>query len=396
MKLAYITNARIPSERANSMQAVQMVAAFAATGAEVTLYYPDRRNEEFAGSSLYTYYGVPETFQARLIPCVDWIAPGNKRHPLEKPIFMLQTLTFGVALLKHLRRSPADMYFSRDAFVLALLAIAIPRARRRMFLDSHAFPESQAGKNFRNWLSSRVGGMVTNTKALRQLYLGLGLRPEAVLAASNGVNVARFTSAPNRAAARTALGLPLEERLVVYTGGLYQGRGLEELITAIKGLEAVLIVVGGTDESAVARLKSLAANVGAVNARFEGHRPPAEIPLYLSAADVLAMPYSRRTVAPGGVTTDYMSPIKMFEYMAAARPILATDLPVLHEVLRDGENALLVAPDDAAALADGLRRLLTDGALADRIARQARQDVEACTWDARAQAILNFAKAQWT
>ena len=214
--------------------------------------------------------------------------------------------------------------------------------------------------------------------------------------ASNGVNVTRFTSAPDRAAARTALGLPLEERLVVYTGGLYQGRGLEELITAIKGLEAVLVVVGGTDESAATRLKSLAAEVGAVNVRFEGHRPPAEIPLYLSAADVLAMPYSRRTVAPGGVTTDYMSPIKMFEYMAAARPILATDLPVLHEVLRDGENALLVPPDDAAALADGLRRLLTDSALADRIARQARCDVEAFTWDARAQAILNFAKAQWT
>ncbi len=395
MKLAFIANARIPSERANAVQTVQMCAAFAAAGAEVTLYYPDRRNS-FAGADLHAYYGVPHSFQARRIPCVDWIAPNNQRHPLEKPIFILQTLTFGVALLWRLLRSPAEMYVSRDPFVLALLALVMPHARRRMFFDSHAFPESRAGKAFRNWLSSRVGGMVTNTKALRQLYLGLGLRPEAVLAASNGVNVTRFTSAPDRAAARTALGLPLEERLVVYTGGLYQGRGLEELITAIKGLEAVLVVVGGTDESAATRLKSLAAEVGAVNVRFEGHRPPAEIPLYLSAADVLAMPYSRRTVAPGGVTTDYMSPIKMFEYMAAARPILATDLPVLHEVLRDGENALLVPPDDAAALADGLRRLLTDSALADRIARQARCDVEAFTWDARAQAILNFAKAQWT
>lgn len=393
MKLAYITNARIPSERANAMQSVRMCAAFAAAGAEVTLYYPNRRNTAtFAAVDLHPYYDVPRTFQTCLIPCIDWIAPHNKRRLLEKPVFMLQTLTFGAALLWRLWRSPVDVYFSRDPFVLALLAMAMPQSRRRMFFDAHAFPESGAGKKFRTWALSRVGGVFTNTKALRQLYLGLGLRPEAIVAAPNGVNVARFTAAPDQMSARAALGLPLEERLVVYTGGLYAGRGLEELILAMKGLAAQLLIVGGTDKAEVARLKSFAENVGVTNVRFEGHHPPAEMPLYLSAADVLAMPYSRRTVAPGGVTTDYMSPIKMFEYLAAGRPIIASDLPALREVLRDGPdgNALLVPPDDAGALASGLRRILADSFLADRLVAQARRDVEAYTWEGRAMTILKF------
>ena len=66
------------------------------------------------------------------------------------------------------------------------------------------------------------------------------------------------------------------------------------------------------------------------------------------------MPYSRRTVAHGGITTDWMSPLKMFEYMAAARPIVASDLPALREVLNEN-NALLIPPDNATALAAAFR-----------------------------------------
>jgi glycosyltransferase involved in cell wall biosynthesis len=86
----------------------------------------------------------------------------------------------------------------------------------------------------------------------------------------------------------------------------------------------------------------------------------------------------------------YTSPLKLFEYMAAGVPVVASDLPALREVLRDGENAVLVAPDDPGALAQGIRRVLEDKPLADRLAAQARRDAQAHTWTARAQAILEF------
>jgi glycosyltransferase involved in cell wall biosynthesis len=89
------------------------------------------------------------------------------------------------------------------------------------------------------------------------------------------------------------------------------------------------------------------------------------------------------------MTLRHTSPLKAFEAMAAGRPILASDLPSSREFLRHGENAWLVAPDDPAALAEGLARLLEDDALSERIARTAFEDAVAFSWDARARRLMD-------
>ena len=83
--------------------------------------------------------------------------------------------------------------------------------------------------------------------------------------------------------------------------------------------------------------------------------------------------------------------MKLFEYMAAGRPIVACDVPALREVLRHGENAWLVAPDDPRSLAEGIRTVLDDQALAARLAERAASDVRARTWEARAARIVSAA-----
>ena len=217
-----------------------------------------------------------------------------------------------------------------------------------------------------------------------------------VIVAPDGVDLAGFTPPMSKAEARAACGLPPDLRLVVYVGGLYAGRGLEELIEAVETLHVAdprmgatsLVVVGGRSEAEIEPFRRLAAERGA-QVVFAGYRPPAEVPRWLFAADVLAMPYAASlATASGEDTAGWMSPLKMFEYMAAGRPIVASDLPALREVLRPEENVLLAQPGRANSLQVQIRRLLEDEALAERLGTQARADVEACTWESRAQKIL--------
>ncbi len=85
-----------------------------------------------------------------------------------------------------------------------------------------------------------------------------------------------------------------------------------------------------------------------------------------------------------------MSPLKMFEYMAAGKPIISSDLPVLREVLEDGRNAILVPADDLAAWESAIHRLSGDPDLGLRLGEAARRDLhERYTWDARAGRVLD-------
>jgi glycosyltransferase involved in cell wall biosynthesis len=97
---------------------------------------------------------------------------------------------------------------------------------------------------------------------------------------------------------------------------------------------------------------------------------------------VLVLPNPR-----SAISTEFTSPLKLFEYMASGRPIVASDLPSIREVLTDGYNALLVEAGNPQALIDGVRRIKADTALAERLATQALQDVHRFTWDRRAERL---------
>ncbi|MBI4772390.1 MAG: glycosyltransferase family 4 protein, partial [Chloroflexi bacterium] len=304
-----------------------------------------------------------------------------------RPLFFLQTVTFALSLVTILRRAPADVYYSRDPFVLAVMVLALPSARRRMFFESHTFPRSTLGRAMNRWTMGSVGGVVVITSSLRRRWSGLGLGAERLLVAPDGVDAQRYEGI-SREAARSRLGFAPGQKMVVYTGHLYQWKGAEVLAEAggQLGEDVHTVIVGGV-ESEVSRLKRLCSQRGWTRVQVVGHVSPLEIPFYQIAADVLALPNSARAE----ISRTHTSPLKLFEYMAAGRPIVASDLPSLREVLRDGENALLVRPDDAGALAEGVRRVLTDAALAERLGAQARRDAQGYTWQARARRIIGWA-----
>jgi glycosyltransferase involved in cell wall biosynthesis len=228
--------------------------------------------------------------------------------------------------------------------------------------------------------------LVVITQRLKELYVAAGIPADRVLVAPDGVDLARFENLPNREDARRRMGLPVEGRVVCYTGHLFEWKGVYVLVDAALHLpDALFLIVGGMAEDQE-RLQAYAARQSIKNVHLIAHLPPTEVPAYLFAADVLVLPNSAQET----ISREYTSPLKMFEYMASKTPIVATDLPSTREILRDGKNALLIEPDDPEALARGIRRVLEMPGRGRQLGAQARRDVAALTWEQRAANVLAF------
>jgi glycosyltransferase involved in cell wall biosynthesis len=172
---------------------------------------------------------------------------------------------------------------------------------------------------------------------------------------------------------------------VYYIGQLYPWKGVDLLVEAIRELnDAELVIVGGLPpEPDLDRLKRLAASLSLGDrVRFRGFVPPRELPAERANADLFVIPLLESTTA-----RLFTSPLKLFEAMASGRPIIASDLPSIREILTHEENGLVVPPGDARALAAAIKRLLSDRELSRRLAARAFEDVKAYSWDRRAQAI---------
>ncbi|MCF6278312.1 MAG: glycosyltransferase, partial [Anaerolineales bacterium] len=146
--------------------------------------------------------------------------------------------------------------------------------------------------------------------------------------------------------------------------------------------------VGGRPAE-VAAWRGQAAARNLENVRFTGFVHNAELPRYQSAADILVAPYGRKiSGSSGGDSASVASPMKIFDYMAACRAIVTSDLPVIREVL-DEQSAIFCPPDDVDAWHAALTRLLADDVLRENLAKRAYTRVENYTWLTRARHILD-------
>jgi len=464
-KLLYITNSRIPTEKAHGIQIMKMCQAFVSAGSEVELVLPRRKN--IINKNPFEYYQVPKSFKIKWVICID------PRILLKLPqgvYTKFQSASFIISLFFYLlfkRNKKDSIFYTREEYLLAVLHLF----SRKVVWEGHKLTKNKS-LYIKSWQKCKK--IIVLTEAMKKEMISFGIEEKKILVAADAVDLDDFTVTVSKSDARRELGFPHDKKIIMYAGHLYGWKGASVLLEAARLLSSppheegqgevlenmdtmtpsqspphegekkgvVFVFVGGTD-SDIKKFKQKAEELGllgqdirgnqssnsqeSVNKSVEirgqnqwksevlilGHKPHQEIPKYLAAADVLVLPTSGKSE----IGRSYTSPMKMFEYMAAGKPIVASDIPALREILYDyprqsttpspsvervGErlkdssqsaqygNAILVKPDNPKALAEGIEKVLIDQTLARAIAAQAAEDAKQYTWETRARSILKF------
>jgi len=386
LRLLYFADIRFPLERANGIQTFETCHALAARGHQVTLVVRDdtarpRRDP-------FEFYGLPRLATLRVV-----------RLPLRGPHAARRALFLVLAALRAAFWSRSGCVLTRDLGTAATLLRLPPVLRPTLIYESHGFspvfsetmPELVAGtrpgsprklhrltrREERVW--RHADGYITTTKVLAsELIQRFGARG-LVTTISNGVRLHADRAFHVRPRGRPAV--------LGYAGHLYPWKGVDLLIRALAHLQDTRgVIVGGLPrEPDLDRARDLARRLG-VDERIEfaGHVEPSQVVSWLARADVLVLP----TVdTPSAI---YTSPLKLFEYFAAGRPVVASNLPPVREVVRDGENAVLFTPGDPESLAAAVRRVLADDRFAERLARTAYGEASEYGWSRRAERLETF------
>lgn len=388
--LIYPANIRFPMERANAIQIIHTCHALASKGVEVYLLVrkmDNRTTEECLG-----FYGLK---------------PHANLHIIRLPVlnihihfiwgysfYLLCFLTiFFLRVFKNIR-----IIYLREIGVTRYLLLVKSLLRCKLLYEAHSL-ESMEQKEMQKLLSGgvtpdknrlgkilkretkiliNVDGLIVTSNSLKhtmQKYLGIS-RTATII--PNGVTIPEKPS--------IHFFKKQHSRSLIYTGQLYPWKGVDVLIKALREIpDAMLTIVGGLSyEKDIYRLKRLVKKITIEDrVQFIGFIPHRDIKKYLEEADIGVIPLA------DNVTSRYFtSPLKMFEYMAAGLPIIASDLPTIREVLIDHENAVLVKPGDPKDLAHGIRELLDNRELANKLSQKAYEDVKQCSWDMRAEKII--------
>lgn len=171
-----------------------------------------------------------------------------------------------------------------------------------------------------------------------------------------------------------------------YTGSLHKGKGAEIIpLMAEKLPEHDFHIFGGQPEQVETAVK-------AENVYYYGHVPHADIPVILNNMDIMLAPFQPAiTIAAGADIARWTSPLKIFEYMAAEKAVLVSDLPVLHEILEDGKTCLFCPAGNVDVWVQNIRRLSMDKNLCLALGAACKAEFEASySWARRAEKIRTF------
>lgn len=362
MKVVYIAASEYPSTAANSVQVVKQCNGFSSTGASVLLLA--REGKAFVGSTLdiAREYNLDRKVMMKLLR--------TKHLPCK-----LGSLLFPFWAAFYV---PAETEVIYARHILGLTVAALLRRKIRTVYECHGPPGFLGSLALRILCRTcRLDRVVVISGALERILQGEFpyLKDVDILVAHDGCDLVEQK--------REVL-----EFSVGYVGSFYRGRGLDLIAELAMRFPSVSFhLVGGTEEV----FHRFAGKEPPNNVICHGRISPSKLQDFFNLFSVALAPYARQIeVADGTNTVDYMSPLKIFEYMGYGKAVIASDLPVLREVLKDGVNALLVTPESTKSWADALLRM-QDARFRKKLATNAEADARCNhSWESRARKVLSF------
>ena len=373
IRVLYLVNGHIPNNRANG---VQIAHTCEALGKQVTLTLATRMTYVRVEDS-FSRYGIFPTFAHVKIFCID-ISKLPFRYVVRNASFFftanIYVLGFFITNLLHGRK---PVLYVRGEVMLSLIPLAYVLP---IFFETHQI------RNYA-WLYRialrRVRGIVVVTERLKKKFIEeYNIPAQKILVARDAVDLAKFASAKQNRDVWVRHGISPEKKIVLYAGTLATEKGVHTLarVATLVSSNVQIVFLGGVLEQVEAFRRAYG---DLKNVSILGRVDYGAVPEYVVSADILVLPDS------GDFTYSnlYTSPMKLFEYMASKRPIIASDVPSLGEVL-DDTTATFFKADSSESLRDAIHYVLSHTDESEKKAIHAHDVVAGFTWEKRTKSIV--------
>jgi glycosyltransferase involved in cell wall biosynthesis len=400
-KVIYVSNARLPTEKAHGYQISQMCQGFIKLGLDVRLISPNRKTD--ITQSLKDYYNlsvelVPDKlYVLDLFPLIARFGKYGRYKILQTISFYIATISYAVSASFALKKLKNDtcIYYFRDPLLLFLVSIlSSDKILNNVVLELHSLPSSKLKNYIYQHFQKKLKSITSLTQQTKSKLLEQGYFESNISVSPDGVDLDTFNLSISTKDARKKLNLPAAATIAMYVGKFHTNgmeKGIPEIIESAKYLinkyhDLIFCFVGGPLDR-VPYYNELIVYNGLPLDRFLflEKQPVKMVPIYLKAANMLLMPHP-----PTNFYMFYISPLKLFEYMVSRRPIVASDLLSIREILKDAINALLCVPGDSKSLAMKIELLINNPDMADKIAYEAFTEVKKYTWIQRADNIIKM------
>lgn len=397
MKIAIVSSNHIPSYFAHSINTVKHANAFSKLGHYVELLTVERSREADLRNeinNIYEWYGI-EYLPIKYFKDIElYYWQDNKVYKKVRNI--INDLTFkGLRNIFHPEKSMSQ-YIQENNFDLCYArAYKIVKYNIHKniptIIESHE-KDPRKNRDLREVIkisnSKYFKGIVTIHNNLKDNFVKLGVPEKKVLVLEDAVDIEKFDELPdNITFHRKKLNIPVDKTVILYSGSLKPGKGIHlilETATQLENIEDLVFYIVGGKEQDVIYWKNYN-NRNYRNVVFTGFVHGKNVPQYLKSANILFMPYDKNEKKMV-MDINTTSPIKLFEYMAAKKPIITTKLEVIEKVLKHNESAIITDGN----YGEEIKLLLANNNLIKKLSINAYQLARKYTYKKRCEKIIEY------